>query len=347
MIFAPIPSPSWLIVATISAAALCLCASAGVALWLNPRLRRASRRHPTARAIFFALAGLLSLPFILSQGLTAWALGRAALDEQARRQTLDTPTIIQQVNMPRSTRLVLREPGQLETFERAAFPEPITVYGFRALAMRRILGIDDTGRRDRLHSAMIELAEDQPWSGWHCTRDTPVAVELGPDGRLDSIRSCRLATEYDRGAITLPADSEIRASAGTRYVSGRRGRDRWIVSPPRGTALAVGSLRLNATLFLDRERRPLRARGVLADPLALGGIHYPRGTATRIRFDADTARVSSWFMSPTRDGIAARDNGGDIVFGQAVAHGPGGDVVEITDNTTAGFHHLRPLRTPP
>lgn len=124
------------------------------------------------------------------------------------------------------------------------------------------------------------------------------------------------------------------------------GRIAGSVDANRNAPLDAAGTRLHATLYLDAERHLLRARGSLAAPLSLGGVHYSKGTAVRIRFDPDTGTPASWLLSPNRAAAATRDDGEVIRFGHAVAHDANGGVTATMRNDEAGFFRALPVRAP-
>ncbi|RJS91508.1 hypothetical protein [Salinisphaera sp. Q1T1-3] len=345
MIFAPLPSLALAVVLTLSQIALLLLVVGLVALSISRRFRAFAGRHRWVRGFSLGILGVFGLPFVATQlFLGVYILGGAIHHYVLRRTTLDAPRVIAGQPMPAGTRLVLREPDEPASFRAARFPKPVSVYGFRASRMERHFRSVNGAQGHVPDRATVYLAVDQSWAGWRCRAGTPVALDLHADGSPGTIRRCVLAADQQADGIRLPAGSALRASEGARYVSGRRGADRWIIDTADDRTTIIAGARLTVRLALDADRRVLSAGGALTAPFSLGPMHYPEGTAVRLTFDGARPRPARWLFSPSRGAVARRDDGPDVDFGWAVAHDRNGRVTERLTNEAAGFRHIVPLR---
>lgn len=344
MISAALFSPALVYLLTASQIACVLACILGIVLWLNPRWRQISGRRRWAQITVFVLLSVISLPYLASEVIFGGLAWQYLQDRAARNITLDTSRHIQGVDMPAGTRLRLRKAHRPDTFEFARFPFSVPVYGFASTRIDRSLILAGDGQHYVPTRAILALARDQQWAGWRCAADQPLAIELPPAGRPARIVSCTLAAGNTTRALHIPVGTEIRASKGTMYTSGRRGADRWILSVKTDQSIATAGARFSGRIMLDAACHLINARGALAAPLSLGGIHYPAGTSLRIRYDRSTGVPTSWQLSPDRGQRATREHASDISFGTAVAHDGDGTIRRLLTNAEAGFHHIRPLR---
>lgn len=309
---------------------------------LHPRARRWRQRHRRAAMWLSAGLGVLFVPYVAWQALGLWALVSGVRQQAALQVTLEAPVRVAGIDMPAGSKLVLKEKDRLESFERAAFPTPVSAYGFQASAVRRFLYLGEEGRHYYPQRLRMTLAGDQAWGGWHCAGDQPLTADLDRDGTPEWVSGCVLAAGNRLDGAPLPAASALRASQGTMYANGHRDPDRWLVDMPKGEAVPVAGAVLQGRVYLDAEHRPVRAEGTLDEAFALGTLSYPEGTRLRVRFKA--GRPVSWWFNPVGDRAARRDDGRPVGADQAVHQDQEGRVLEITDPQNAGFFQATPLR---
>ncbi|GAA5133502.1 hypothetical protein GCM10023339_69140 [Alloalcanivorax gelatiniphagus] len=326
---------------------LSMLAGAALALfWLlvltHPGVGGWRRRHRRGTALLSVVLAVLFVPYVAWQVLGWWSLAEGVREQAALRVTLQAPARVAGIDMPAGSELVLKEQDRLESFERAAFPAPVTVYGFQASAVRRFLDRGEQGRHYVPRRLRMTLAGDQTWEGWRCAGGEPLTADLAPGGTPRWVDGCVLAAGNRLAGAGLPAGSALRASKGTVYTNGRRDPDRWVVDLPEAEAVPLAGARLRGRIHLDGEHRPVRALGALAEPFTLGALSYPAGTRVRVRFAA--GQPESWWFSPVQDGETRRRDGPPVPPGQAVHQDRQGRVVEITDNQSAGFFQALPVR---
>ncbi len=194
-----------------------MLAGAALALfWLlvltHPRVGGWRRRHRRGTALLSVVLAVLFVPYVAWQALGWWSLAEGVREQAALRVTLQAPARVAGIDMPAGSELVLKEQDRLDSFERAAFPAPVTVYGFQASAVRRFLDRGEQGRHYVPRRLRMTLAGDQTWEGWRCAGGKPLTADLAPGGTPQWVDGCvlaagnRLAGAGLRGRIHLDGE---------------------------------------------------------------------------------------------------------------------------------------------
>lgn len=346
-------------------------------LWLGEH-----RRLGTTLMTLLALVGAI---FPYQQFSLRFSAQRAAQADAERRTTLPQTTRLAGVDMPAGTVLSLTRPGELESFDRAVFPDtqPAPILGLTATQLFRY-----PATPKQAETLSVEIARDQAQEGWLCAHGHRIEfVMLGGQPRF---ASCHLAIgntldqqpvppgtwlkvdEAARGtALDAAGDSRAASAAnvpsaagpaaGTPAVNpamaaiaanaGNPGSTtpRWLLRTEGSEALTLHKMPLlKVDLHLDSQRRMLNFEGLLARETVLGPLTYPPGTrvlSANPRLPG--AQAGDLLFSPSRGRTARREGGQDVSAGDSVLQAPDGTVRSVLSNREAGVLDVAAMRMAP
>ncbi|OZI31660.1 hypothetical protein CAL29_27660 [Bordetella genomosp. 10] len=305
-------------------------------LCTTPTARLRVREHPRKSLAAMGLLALVGAIFPAGQA-QRWLAAREAAEDQARRTlVLDHGAELDGIPMPANTRLLLKTPGQLASFELASFPAEVDLDGARIRQLRRYVRGD--GAAATVIGASATIAQDQDIDGWRCSHGHFVEFRMSTaDGRLH-FSSCHLAAgnQLDKQAIPAGTWASLRSGAGA--ASDPRLAEGWLLRTEGSEPILVQDLPLfKAELRLDPQHRVRSFEGALAQPFTLGAMTYPPGT--RVATAAPSlpgAMPGDLVFSPSRGRSAKREGGQDVAAGNSVLQAPDGKVRAVLANRAAG-----------
>lgn len=333
-------------------------------LWLGEH-----RRLGTTLMTLLALVGAI---FPYQQFSLRFSAQRAAQADADRKTTLPHATRLAGVDMPAGTVLSLTRPGELESFDRAVFPEthPAPIQGVTATQLFRYAA---TAKQPETLS--VEIARDQAQEGWLCAHGHRIEfVMLAGQPRF---ASCHLAIgntldqqpvppgswlkvdEAARAAAPGSPSSQVAANtaaAGTGTPAGAAplpatasAQPRWLLRTEGSEAMTLHQMPLlKVEMRLDDQRRTLNFEGLLARETALGVMTYPPGTrvlSANPRLPG--AQPGDLLFSPSRGRSARRDGGQEVSAGNSVLQAPDGTVRSVLSNRDAGVLDVAAMRMAP
>jgi hypothetical protein len=298
------------------------------------RLRLRARPR-TGAAAMLALA-MLGAIFPARQAARWLDQRQAAQRQAAHTMVLDQGRTLAGIAMPAGTRLLVRVPGQLDTFETAAFPQPVSVAGIAVTGLDRYLA--KAGDQEyRVTSASATLADDQTAEGWRCSRGHRVELKAGEAGVL-RFSSCHLAQGNTVDGQAVPAGTWASLRYGERPASDFQHVDGWLLRTDGSEPYVIAGMPLlKAELRLDASRRLVWFEGSLGQEYVLGPMTYPPGTRVGTAGAALAGvRPGDLVFSPSRGRSADRNDGDNVQAGQSVLQGRDGTVRAVLSNRAAG-----------
>ncbi|ALM85000.1 hypothetical protein [Bordetella sp. N] len=305
-------------------------------LCTTPAARLRVREHPRKSLIAMGILALVGAIFPAGQA-QRWLATRAAAAEEARRTVvLDHGVELGGIAMPAKTRLLLKTPDELASFEQARFPAPVDMDGARIQQLRRY--VRGTGAAVTVTGASATIDTDQEIGGWRCSRGHLVEFRMSTaDGRL-RFSSCHLAAGNQIDKQAIPEGTWASLRSGAAPAGDPRLAEGWLLRTDGSEAMRVQNLPLiKVELRLDPKHRLLSFEGALAQPLTLGPMTYPPGT--RVATAAATltgALPGDLVFSPSRGRSARREGGQDVAAGNSVLQAPDGTVRSVLSNRAAG-----------
>jgi len=315
-----------------------LATSRSARLWLGG--------HRRAGGLLMALLALVGLVFPYQQFSLWLAAQRDAEADAGRSAQLAQATRLAGVDMPAGSTLRLARPGDLSSFDLAAFPagQPARIGGLEAT---RLFHYPPSGKRPEMLSAEIE--RDQAQEGWLCARGH--RVEFVMRGGEPRFESCHLAIGNTLDGQPVPAGAwlKLRDDAIGGAPDPASGAPRWLLRTEGSEALDIGGMPLlKVDLELDASRRRTRFEGLLARETTLGDLTYPTGT--RVLSAAPGlagAQAGDLLFSPSRGRAARQAGGGDVAAGKSVLQSPDGTLRAVLTNREAGVLDVATVRLAP
>lgn len=255
--------------------------------------------------------------------------------EAARYTVLQQPQTIGDIQMPAGTRLHSLQPGQLESFDTATFPQPFLFNGLVVSSLDRSI-YEDMERGFVVSSIDATLASDQTVAGWICQKQLPVKFDVASGSLV--FRYCTLAAGNLVGNWPIPAGAEVLADG--QY------EQAWTVYLNSGTSTLVSDIPLQKVrLALDKNHQALGfSEAALAKDLRLGSVFYTEGTRVNTKDWALPSKLSDTLIfTPLEGQVAKIDGGQDVPFGSSVVQTLAGDVQAIQSNQEAGVVHIDPF----
>lgn len=309
-----------------------LATTRGAREWLGGH-----RRGGAILMAFLAIVGAL-FPY---QQFSLWFSARQSAQADAERKTvLPRATRLAGVEMPAGTVLSLAAPGDLASFDRAAFPEahPASILGVTATLLFRY-----PANSKQAEALSVEIARDQALDGWLCAHGHRLEFVLR-DGR-PSFASCHLAIGNTLNQQPVPPGAWLKVIDGDAAADAPR----WLLRTEGSESMTVAQMPLlKVDMQLDSQRRMLDFEGLLARETVLGNMTYPPGT----RVLAASARLpgaqrGDLLFSPSRGRSARRAGSEDVPAGKSVLQAPDGAVRSVLSNREAGVLDVAAMRIGP
>lgn len=339
MIPVSLPGGNYYVLMAVSLACLSTLLTWLAVLATTRSARRWLGGHRRTGATLLALLAVIGSIFPYQQFSIWFAAQRDAQADAGRKTVLAQATRLAGVEMPAGTELRLATPGDLDSFDRAVFPEtqPASILGVSAT---RLFRYPANARQPETLSA--EIARDQALDGWLCAHGHRVEFALH-DGN-PHFASCHLAIGNTLGQQPVPPGAWLKALDAAAPNS-----PRWLLRTEGSGALEVAALPLlKVDMQLDGQRRMLDFEGLLARETALGDMTYPAGTRVlAARADLPGARPGDLLFSPSRGRSARRAGGEDVPAGQSVLQAPDGAVRSVLSNREAGVLDVAAMRMGP
>jgi hypothetical protein len=311
-------------------------------LSLNNISRRHFRTHLRRSAIAIIMLTLMGVAFPVQQGWR-WHRSQQAIQEEARHTiVLKKARTIAGMTMPAGTLLRLQIPSQLETFERATFPKPITVAGISVIRLERYLTEKKTNPNNYYATSVSAIiTRDETIAGWRCSHRHKVAFTV--INNVLRFNSCHLAANNDLNGQRLPAGTWVSLRHGTQRALDPRHADGWLLYTEGKTVSSIARMPLlKAELQLDWQRHLVGLEGRLSQDFTLGTITYPPGTtvmsAAAPGRSALTVKMhpGDLIFSPPRGRAATRTGHRNIAPGQFVLQARNGTIRAIFNNPDTG-----------
>lgn len=335
MIPVPVFSYVFLAILLASAVSLPLLISWIALLCISRRWRAAFRArlrlHLSLMIVFAFLSSFILLLLYQFHRMDAEREQR----EAARHTVLQQAQTIADVQMPAGTRLHSREPGQLEAFDAATFPQALSFNGVMVSSLNRRI-YEDLERGFVVSSVDATLAFNQAIQGWICQKQVPAGFDVVSGSLV--FQSCTLAAGNLLGNWPIPAGAELRAD--------RQFGRAWTVYLNEDTSTLMNDIPLHdVRLAVDKNHQALGfSEAVLAKDLHLGSARYTAGTRVNSRdWTLPSKPSDTVIFSPVEGQVAKVDREPDVPFGSSVVQSLTGDVHAILSNQKAGIIDLDPF----
>ncbi|MFC4278943.1 hypothetical protein [Achromobacter aloeverae] len=305
-------------------------------LCTTPSARLRVREHPRKSLAVMGLLALVGAVFPAGQA-QRWLVARAAAEDETRRTlVLDHGAELDGIAMPANTRLLLKTPGQLATFEQASFPTAVTMDGARIKQLRRYVRGD--GAAATVIGASAAISQDQDIHGWRCSHGHLVEFRVSATDKRLHFSSCHLASGNQLDKQAIPAGTWASLRTGTAAAGDPSLAEGWLLRTDGSEAMLVQGLPLlKVELRLDPQRKLQSFEGALSQPFILGPMTYPPGTRVATAGPSLVgAQAGDLVFSPSRGRSARRDGGQDVAAGNSVLQAPDGKLRAVLSNRAAG-----------
>ncbi|WMD18749.1 hypothetical protein RAS12_19225 [Achromobacter seleniivolatilans] len=307
-------------------------------LWLG--------EHRRAGTILMTILALIGAIFPYQQFSLWFSAHRDAQAEAGRKTVLAHSARLAGVDMPAGTVLSLTTPGDLNSFDRAVFPEtqPAPIQGVVA---SRLFRYPASGKQPETLSA--EITRDQAQEGWLCAHGH--RIEFVMQGGEPRFASCHLAIGNTLNQQPVPPGTWLKVDEPARgtTLDAASATPRWLLRTEGSEALTVAQMPLlKVDMRLDGQRHASQFEGLLARETALGVMTYPAGTrvlSANPRLPG--VQPGDLLFSPARGRSARRNGGAEVAAGKSVLQAPDGTVRSVLSNHDAGVLDVADMRIGP